>query len=265
MSILDTLFPFKSPTTDQNFDLKGKKAVVIGSNHATLDRLADDGSILKKGGATGVHASELTEAYYAFKDAGMQVTLASIQGGNIPLDPFSLRPVVRTKDDLRFKVDFQAQQMLQNSIRIADIQLQDIDIIYIAGGWSAAYDLMQSQVLADWISEAYANKKILAAVCHGPLGLCSAQKPDGSPLLKGVKATGVTNSQLRQLRVMFTPKHPEDELNRVGAVYSKKEHRLTDMFALHVVVDKAHRIVTGQNQKAGLAVAHAAMELLKTD
>jgi hypothetical protein len=44
-------------------DLTGRRALVIATNHAALDI----------GRPTGVFASELTAAYYAFLDAGMHV------------------------------------------------------------------------------------------------------------------------------------------------------------------------------------------------
>lgn len=38
--------------------------------------------------------------------------------------------------------------------------------------------------------------KIISAVCHGPAGLVLAKGPDGSsPLVKGKKVTGFTNSE----------------------------------------------------------------------
>ena len=58
------------------------KALVVATNHGALDI----------GKPTGVFASELTAAYYAFVDAGMDVDVASPAGGVIPVDPLSLKP-----------------------------------------------------------------------------------------------------------------------------------------------------------------------------
>src|SRR6186713_2655313 len=68
-----------------HFDLTGRKALVVATNHGALDI----------GRPTGVFASELTAAYYAFTDAGTTVDVASPAGGVIPVDPLSIRSFVR--------------------------------------------------------------------------------------------------------------------------------------------------------------------------
>ena len=45
--------------------------------------------MIKKGKATGVYASEMTEPYYTFLDAKMEVDIASVQGGGIPIEKLS--------------------------------------------------------------------------------------------------------------------------------------------------------------------------------
>ena len=67
-------------------DLTGRRALVIATNHSALDI----------GKPTGVFASELTAAYYAFLDAGMQVDVASPAGGMILVEPLSVNPIIRT-------------------------------------------------------------------------------------------------------------------------------------------------------------------------
>ena len=75
-------------------DLRGRRALVIATNHGMLDI----------GKPTGVFASELTAAYYAFLDAGMEVDVASPAGGLIPVDPLSVNSIIRTAADDRFLV-----------------------------------------------------------------------------------------------------------------------------------------------------------------
>lgn len=254
--------PHKSRTKPKLFNLKGYKALVITTSYSSLDTIEEKtGEILKKGKATGVYASEMTEAYYTFLDAQMDVDVASIAGGKIPIEKFSLRPLVRTEYDVRFLRDPVLKEKATHSKSIADIDINEYDIVFLAGGWGAAYDLSQSEILSVKMSEAYASRKVLSAVCHGSLGFIGAHKPDGSPLVEGVKITGVTNKQLNQLMVKGTPKHPETELRNSNAMY-KSKHGLIDMFNSHVEVDEEHLIVTGQNQKAGVEVAQEAVMLL---
>ncbi len=257
--------PHKSNTKREIFDLSGYAALIITTSQSSLDKIdKSTNNVIKKGKATGVYASEMTEPYYTFLDAHMNVTIASIAGGEIPIDPLSLVPFVRTKDDDRFLKDPILQEKVKNSIPIEKINIADYDIVFLSGGWGAAYDFAQSDRLSSMVSRAYANKTILAAVCHGPLGFIGATKPDGSALVKDVKVTGVTNKQLRELMVGNTPKHPEAELRKSNAKY---EHRsgLIDMFKNHIVVDADHLIVTGQNQKGGIETAQMALRLFSTN
>lgn len=255
--------PHKSHTKRKTFDLTGYRALIITTSQKTLDVIDPvSGSVLKKGKATGVYASEMTEPYYVFMEANMIVDIASIRGGEIPIDPLSLKPFVRTADDVRYLNDPVLKQKVKHSIPLEQVNMTDYDIIFLSGGWGAAYDFAQSKILAEKISTAYASKKIVSAVCHGPLGLVGAKKEDGSPLVEGVQITGVTNKQLKQLRVQGTPKHPETELRKAKANYQSNSG-LVDIFNSLVVVDKKHLIVTGQNQKSGVEAAQEALQLLE--
>jgi len=255
--------PHKSSINRKSYKLKGYKALIITTSYSSLDKIDKIcAKVLKVGKATGVYASEFTEPYYTFLDAQMEVEIASISGGKIPIEKLSLRPIVRTEDDNRFLKDLVLQEKVNNSKSISIINIDEYDIVFLSGGWGAAYDFAQSDKLSALISQAYASKTILGAVCHGPLGFIGATKPDGSPLVENVKMTGVTNKQLKQLMVGDTPKHPETELRKAKAKY-EYDSGLIDMFRNHIVVDKEHQIVTGQNQKGGLGAAQSALKLLK--
>jgi len=254
--------PHKSSHKPEATDLKAYKALIVTTSYARLDTIEEGSSrVLKKGKPTGVYASEMTEPYYYFMDSGMDVNIASIKGGKIPIDKLSLMPIVRTEYDSRYLNDPVLKAITNDSKCIDDINVQDYDIIFLSGGWGAAYDFAQSVILSDKISEAYASKKILAAVCHGPLGFIGAKKPDGSNLVENINITGVTNKQLKELMVGKTPKHPETELRNAKGIY-KCESGLIDMFKSHVELNEEHLIVTGQNQKAGLETAQLAAKML---
>ncbi len=257
-------FPFKSSyKASPDINLKGRSALVITTSHKTLDTLdKNTNAVLKKGKVTGVYASEMTEPYYVFLDAGMKVDVASIQGGKIPIEPASLGLFMRTEYDSRFLKDIGLQQKTRGSKKIDDVDFLSYDIIFMAGGWGAAYDLAQSKTLSKKLSQAYAQGKVLGGVCHGPVGFVGATKPDGSPLVEGVTMTAVTNRQVKQLGIKMTPKHPEAELRKEGANFKYTSKRFIEFFNNHVEVDKKHRIVTGQNQKGGVEASEKAMELL---
>lgn len=235
------------------FDLKGRRALVVCTNHDTLDPLDR---------ATGAFGSEFTVPYYAFINAGMEVDMASPKGGEIPVQPPSWSWPLACEDDRRFMADQEAMQKLKNSYAIADLDPNDYDVVFMAGGWGAAYDLMQSEDLADFVTRANAAGKILGSVCHGALGLCSAKDIDGEPLVKGRRVTGVTDRQINTFGIAVTPKHPEEELKKAGGLFESQQAWL-DPFATHTTIDG--NLVTGQNQNSGYETAHRILEKLATE
>ena len=258
-----SLAPWKSSFEVPKSEVgKGYRALVVTTSQKTLDIIdKETGEVIEVGDKTGVYAAELTEPYYVFSDSAMKVDVASIKGGEIPIESFSLNWFIRTDYDDRYLEDEAFKEKVKNSLKIDDVDFNDYDIIFFAGGWGAAYDLGQSEVLGNKVSSAYKNKKVLAAVCHGPLAFAKAVKENGEPLVKGVRLTAVTNKQVKQLFVDETPLHPEEVMISLGANYEKKE-RWIEMFANRVVVDKEHRIVTGQNQRGGSETAFRALGLM---
>ncbi len=231
------------------FDLAGKRALVVATNTAVMDI----------GKPTGVFASEMTVPYYAFLDAGMDVDVASPLGGVIPVDPQSIKPIIRCADDDRFLADDEFKAKVTDSLAIGDLDMSDYDIVFLAGGWGAAFDFGFSETLGEKMTEANADGLVMGGVCHGPLGLLNAKAADGRPLVDGRKISAVTNKQVKELGIQSTPHHPERELRGVGAEF-ESETRRRDPLANHWVVDG--NLVTGQNQNAGPMVAREMMQLL---
>lgn len=232
------------------YDLGGKRALIIATNH---DTLGDTGK------ATGVYGSELTIAYYEFLDAGMTVDIASPEGGVIPFEPVSLRWPMASPADKRYLNDEDAQNKTQNSLSIADVDFLEYDIIWMAGGWGASYDLGYSEVLGEKLSEAHAEGILLGSVCHGVLGFRMATDVDGKPLVEGKTMTGVTDKQVQELGIEITPLHPETELRKQNANYVSST-AFRDMFATYVAIDG--NIVTGQNQNSSGETAQALLRML---
>ena len=241
-----------------SYSLPGKKALIIATNQAELNKHGKTG-----GKATGAFASEITAAYYDFIDASMQVDIASIKGGKIPIEPQSLSYFLKISEDKRFLQDPELKEKVKNSKKITDIDFTTYDIIFLAGGWGAAYDLGYSDDLGQKISDAYyTGNSIIGGVCHGPLGLIRAKDKDGNLLIAGRRMTAVTDKQIKQLFITATPQHPEAELRKAGALF-ESQTKLIDMFATHVVTDDEKRFVTGQNQNSGHETAHKMMGLLE--
>jgi putative intracellular protease/amidase len=231
----------------QRYLLPEGKALIICTSQG---RLGEDGD------PTGVWGSELTAPYYEFLDGQMDVDVASIKGGRIPIDPSSFVYFLKSEHDARYLSDPELQEKVANSLLIDDIDFTRYDVVYLAGGWGAAYDLGFSKVLGRKITQAYAAGKVVGGVCHGPLGLLLARDENGRPLVEGRRLTAVTDKQVEELGITMTPQHPERELRAAGAVFESGT-AFRDMFANHIVADG--RLVTGQNQNAGAEVANKMM------
>ena len=229
-------------------NMAGTKALCIATNHGVLDI----------GVPTGMFGSELTVPYYCFLDAGMQVDVASPNGGIVPVEPLSMKEAIRTPSDDRLLTDDAFCNKLMRSKAIADVDFAAYDIIFFAGGWGAAYDLGQSEELGAKVSAAYAAGRVIGGICHGPLGLLKARRPDGELLIKNRRITAVTDRQVQQLGVTITPLHPESALRAAGARFESKRHAFRDFFANHYVADGD--LITGQNQNAGPMVARLMMQ-----
>ncbi|HEX5215115.1 MAG TPA: type 1 glutamine amidotransferase domain-containing protein [Vicinamibacterales bacterium] len=229
-------------------DMKGTSALCIGTNHGVLDI----------GVATGVFASELTVPYYVFADAHMTVDVASPAGGIIPIDPLSMKPALRTPSDDRLLGDATLRTKLMNSLAVPSVDFTAYDIIFFAGGWGAAFDLGQSEIVGRKVSEAWTAGRVVGGICHGPLGLLKARTPSGELLVKGRRLTAVTDKQIHELGVGITPLHPESALRAAGAAFESRRHGLRDFFANHFVADGD--LITGQNQNAGPMTARLMMQ-----
>ena len=85
------------------------------------------------GRKTGFWLEEFAAPYFVFRDAGVELTLASPKGGQPPLDPKSDLPENQTPAMARFKKDAAAQKALANTVKLADVKAEDFDTVFYPG------------------------------------------------------------------------------------------------------------------------------------
>jgi len=244
----------------RQYNLQGKRALIVTTSHGVLNKPGET-----TGKPTGVFGSEMTVPYYEFLDANMEVDLASIKGGEIPIDPQSFYYMIKADADKRYLKDETFQRKVENSLLVDDVDFTQYDVVFFAGGWGAAYDMGQSETLGKKVSEAYyAQTPILGSICHGALAFIQARDKADNLLINGRTMTGVTQGQLDQLNIEYTPLHPEGELKKAGANFKASHHPISDMLATLTVVDEEERFVTGQNQNSGHETAQKIMEILSS-
>lgn len=210
------------------------------------------------GRKTGFWLEEFAAPYFVFRDAGVQLTLASPKGGQPLLDPKSDLPESQTPAMSRFKQDQTAQKALSQTVKLADVRSEDYDTVFYVGGHGPMWDLAESPVSIALIESFYNSGKPIALVCHSP-GVLRHVTYQGAPLVKGKRVTGFTNGEEEDVRLTnVVPFLVEDELMRLGAIFEKLAN-----WQPHAVVDG--RLITGQNPASSTVAAQNLMSLLAAE
>lgn len=207
------------------------------------------------GRKTGFWLEEFAAPYFVFRDAGVDLTLASPKGGQPPVDPKSDLPENQTAAMERFKKDKRAQDDLANTKKLADMKSGDFDTIFYVGGHGPMWDLVDSKDSIKLIESFYDSGKPVAAVCHSP-GVFHRVMYKGTPIVKGKRVTGFADSE--EAAVGLTDVVPflvEDELKRLGGLYEQ-----APTWEPLAIVDG--RLVTGQNPASSTAAAKEVLKLL---
>jgi putative intracellular protease/amidase/predicted enzyme related to lactoylglutathione lyase len=221
------------------------KILMVPTSH---DQLGNTG--LK----TGFWLEEFAAPYFVFRDAGVNLTLASPKGGP-PLDPKSDMPENQTPAMTRFKKDAAAQKVLANTVKLADVKAEDFDTVFYPGGHGPMWDLAESPTSIALLEAFYNSGKPIALVCHSP-GVLRHVTYQGAPLVKGKHVTGFTNGEEEEMKLTHVvPFLVEDELMRLGAIFEKKAD-----WKPFAVTDG--RLITGQNPASSTSAAQALLKLV---
>jgi len=207
------------------------------------------------GKVTGYELTELARAYYVFKANGFDVDIASPKGGK--------PPVVIDDDDMgkfdyAFLNDTIAQQKVDHSIAMADVDATQYQAVYFVGGKGAMFDFPENAAIKSLVSNYYQSGKVVGAVCHGPAALVNVTLDDGTPLLANKTVVSFTNEE----EFLLIPDAKEifgfllqDKLIEQGANFETGYVYLDNMV-------QDGNLVTGQNPWSVWSVAEAMIEQL---
>ena len=210
----------------------------------------------KDGGKTapGYEFEEFAAAYLVFEANGIDVDVASPNGGKVESDPYDPRDAVNAQ----VLANKAIMTKLENSMPIANANHEDYDAVFVVGGKGAMFDLPDNGALQDILAGAYTSGGIVAAVCHGPAALVNVQLPDGSYLVDGKQVNGFTNVEEHMFGKKWMPDFPfllEDKLVERGG-----EFQSSPMMLSHVAIDG--RLITGQNPASTPLAAEAVVRSL---
>lgn len=209
-----------------------KHILMVLTSHAELGNT---------GQKTGFWIEEFATPYYAFIDAGVNVSLASPAGGQPPIDPKSELEGSQTPATKRFDEDNEAKDLLAHTLKLADVKASDYDAVFYPGGHGPLWDLTENTVSISLIESFLAAKKPVAAVCHAPAVFLNVKDSSGEYLVKGKAVTGFTNSEEEAVELSdIVPFLLEDELIKRGGEYQK-----VDDWNAFAIQDGL--LITGQN------------------
>ncbi|MFF3947734.1 type 1 glutamine amidotransferase domain-containing protein [Streptomyces sp. NPDC001902] len=213
----------------------------------------------KVGMRTGLWLGELTHFWDVVEQDGYSMDIASPAGGKVPLDPESLsHEVLGELGTGRHYADRAYMDLLEDTLPITDVNLEDYDAIYLTGGHGVMFDFPQSRELEDLMARFYESGRIVSTVCHGATGLLNVTLSSGEPLVRGRRVTGFSwpEEELAH-RAEAVPYSLQEELTKLGADYSTARRP----FDAYVVEDG--RLITGQNPGSARAVAEAVVRQLE--
>lgn len=224
-----------------------KKILFVLTSH---DELGNTGE------KTGFWIEEFAAPYYLLKDKGVEITLASPKGGQPPIDPKSESPDAQTPATVRFNADKETQELLSKTLKLASVNHTDYDAVFYPGGHGPLWDLAEDEHSIALIESFINHGKPVSAVCHAPAIFKNTKNADGTPLVKGKKVTGFSNTEEGAVQLTdIVPFLVEDMLQKNGGLYSKGDD--WGSFALEDGL-----LITGQNPASSELVAEMLLKKL---
>lgn len=206
---------------------------------------------VKPGQPTGLWLEEFAVPYLRLRELGAEVTVATVRGGAVPIDP---RSAAKPEQAEAWKPALEALQQTQ---ALASVDPARFQAIVIPGGHGAMFDLPDNEPLAGVLAHFAEQDKIVASLCHGPAALVGVKLSSGRFLVQGKQLTAFTNAE--EEASGLAPEMPfalETRLGQEGAEFSAGPN-----YQAHVVRDGW--LVTGQNPASSSELADQLIAMLR--
>jgi putative intracellular protease/amidase len=209
---------------------------------------------------TGAWLSEITHPYWHLTERGIDVDFASPEGGKVVWTPLS-DPYGENSQEAEdlvskgFLSDKALTARLDATMKLSEVDLDQYDVVHVAGGQGATYDLFPNENVARTLEHFFSEEKVVGAICHGAISLGNI--PDR---VQGRRVTGYSLEGDKELERFFgpgflIPPYPQKVLEEAGTTYSSVGY--TDPC---VVIDG--KLITGQNQQSASEYAIALLHLI---
>jgi putative intracellular protease/amidase len=234
-----------------------KKILMVIANPSTSTTL---------GIPVGFWGAELTHGWFAFTEAGYDVTVASPDGGKCELDRWS-DPRAESKYSfgdlitMGFLNTPEYMQLIDQTPPLGELDFGDFDALVVVGGESPMFTFRDHEELKNALRTFYEAGKVTSALCHGTAALIDLTLSDGSFLIAGRTMTGFANVEEdfadEWVGKQVMPWRIEDAARERGANYVQGGR-----FKPFAVRDG--RLITGQQQYSGAEVARLVIEAVGT-
>lgn len=217
------------------------------------------------GWPVGVWAAEVSHPYDELAHAGYPVEIASPEGGDLFIDPYSdprhesgysAHDIV----SLGFLTSPQTAPLLKNTKPLSAIKAGDYAAIIVAGGQSPMYTFRANVALQKLIVAFFEAGKPTAALCHGVAALVDVKLASGKFLVEGKNVTGFSLAEDQFAEKAVNAKlfdwYIEPALKQRNAKYSQG-----GLWADYAIADG--NLITGQQQHSGRSVARLVLQQLK--
>ena len=201
---------------------------------------------------TGNFLTEVAHPYETLKKQGYDIDIASIKGGEAPLDGMfekdeALNVAFLTGDGL---------VKMKNTVRIEQVAIDGYDAVFVPGGLAPMVDMPDNQLVQNILATMYESGKVVGAVCHGPVSLLNVKLSNGSFLINGKNITSFSNAEEENYAQADVPFLLESALKERGANYTAaapwQAYSITD-----------GRLITGQNPASATGVAERMIAVLE--
>lgn len=215
--------------------------------------LTSHGELGDTGKKTGFFLSELTHPLEVFEKAGFAVEMASIEGGQPPVDGLDLQDAVNARywNDSAFRAKLSATK------KLSSLDPKGFSAVFFAGGHGTMWDFPDDKAVQKTIREIYQGGSPVGAVCHGPAALVNVKLSDGTFLVAGKDVAAFTNAEEEAVGLTkVVPFLLASKLEERGA-----KHLPAPDFQKQVVASSL--LITGQNPASAAGVAQKMVDLLK--
>jgi putative intracellular protease/amidase len=219
--------------------LAGGESAAAADHHMRVDRVssrpkrvlivvANPGTSTTVGWPVGFWGAELTHPYFELTQRGVEVTIASPEGGRVEMDALS-----DPRDESQWSADDlitmgflhtpELTALLQDTPKLADLDLGDYDAIMVAGGQAPMFSFRGSKDVHNALRRFYEAEKRSACTatalrrwstsrCPTAATWWTARPSPGLPTSRRIFSDTFVGQKVMPFRV-------EDELRQRGANY----------------------------------------------